>query len=252
MKLTLILIISSFLFLPANAQSDYREDFKESCLTSKYAGPTERLSEITGYDFSQILQFDRYNSDLLIRGYIGSNYQRIQVHFISVIKNPDLPAQYFVYGKTKVNNNICDFQGTIKLLNARYYKESDLDTIRQGFLLAEYKFFEDPKQSHTGYFAGFVKSNWYITDQGFLCYDDLSTVADGYSNNEFVGIWNSYQNDAPKVCHWAHGRIPYSRYFDVGAGEFYPDDQYHQYGWDEYLKEYNDYINEKKSLEWWK
>lgn len=252
MKAILTITFFSIFVVLANGQTDNRNDFKESTLNSQYADNEEILDKVKGYDFSNILQFDKYNFDLVIRGYIGSNYQRIQVHFISIIKNPDNPTQYFVYGKTKVKTNICNFQGTIDLMNARYYKESDIDTIKQGFVFGKYKFFEDPKQKHTGFFEGFVKSDWYITDNGFLCYDDLSTVADGYSNNEFVGIWNGYNKNAPKVCNWAHGRIPYSRYFDVGAGEFYPDKQYHKYGWDKYMIEYDEFNKTRKKVEWWK
>ncbi len=252
MKKILTIILLSICVNLVQAQSDNREDFRESTLNSEYADNIDILEKVKGYDFSNNLLFDEYNYDLVIRGYIGSNYQRIQVHFISIIKNSDNPTQYLVYGKTKVKNNICDFQGTIDLINARYYKESDIDTVKQGFVFAKYKFFEDPKQKYTGFFEGYVKSNWYITDSGILCYDDLSAVADGYSNNEFVGIWNSYNKNEPKVCNWAHGQIPYSRFFDVGAGEFYPDKEYRKYGWDEYMIEYNEFINSRKKVEWWK
>lgn len=252
----MIKIFSAILFLLVNTiiygQTDNRASFKESCLNSEYADKTEILNKVVGYDFSNILKFDKYNYDVVIRGYIGSNYQRIQVHFISIIKNSENPSQYYVYGKTKVKNNICDFQGTIDLINSRYYKESDIDTIKQGFILAKYKFFEDPNQKYSGYFEGFLKSDWYITDNGFLCYDDLSIIADGYANNEFVGIWNSYNNNASKICNWAHGRIPYSNNLDIGAGEFYPDKQYQKNGWDSYMTEYNEFVTTRKKVEWWK
>jgi hypothetical protein len=35
-------------------------------------------------------------------GFIGENYQRFHIHFISIIQNPLNPYEYFAYGKTKV------------------------------------------------------------------------------------------------------------------------------------------------------
>jgi hypothetical protein len=44
-------------------------------------------------------------------GYIGDNFERIRLQFVSVIINNDNPFEYFVYGKTLVSNVLCDFQG---------------------------------------------------------------------------------------------------------------------------------------------
>jgi hypothetical protein len=252
LKRFLILVMISFATSGIKSQTDYQADFKQSCLYSENTDSTEIITEITHYDFSKILQFDKYNYDLGILGYIGPNFQRFQIHFISVIKNPNSPSEYFVYGKSKVNQNICEFQGTINLFTGRYYKESELDTIKQGFLMAAYRFYEKPNQKHSGYFEGLVKSEWYITETGYINYDDLSRVADGYSNNEFVGIWKSYDENITKVCNWAEGRIPYSGSLDVGTGEFFPDKKYLDYGWKVYLLEYDNYLKNGTRNEWWK
>src|SRR5262245_57367619 len=46
-------------------------------------------------------------------GYIGDSFQRFYIHYISVTKNKSNSYQYDVFGKTKVNDNICSFHGTI-------------------------------------------------------------------------------------------------------------------------------------------
>lgn len=74
-------------------------------------------------------------------GFIGENFQRFQIHFISAIKNPDNKLQYFIYGKTKVKENICSFQGTITVTESRTYDIGDIPTLKQGFVKGQYEFF---------------------------------------------------------------------------------------------------------------
>src|SRR5690242_10027684 len=42
-------------------------------------------------------------------GYIGDNFQRFYIHYISVTRSKNDPYQYNVYGKTMVRENICSF-----------------------------------------------------------------------------------------------------------------------------------------------
>jgi hypothetical protein len=67
-------------------------------------------------DFSDLWTLDSIlieNDSLIERkqplGFIGDNFQRINIRFISVIQNPDNKYEYLVYGKTRVKDNICDF-----------------------------------------------------------------------------------------------------------------------------------------------
>lgn len=247
----LYLLMFLFCFVESNAQIDYRDDFQNKSLNSDYVNDSEILDDVVSYDFSRIINFGPFNDDLSIIGFIGADYQRIQIHFISVIKNPDNPIQYLVYGKSKVNDNICDFQGTIEIYKARFYNESEIDSIKQGFILAKYDFYEDPSQTHVGIFRGIVKTDWYIGDSGILQYNDIHLGADGYCNNQFVGIWRGYNRTDFKTCNWGVLRIPYSGNLDSGAGEFSPDKKYHDSGWSDYLKELNDFINDRTQIEWW-
>src|SRR5690349_24197284 len=65
-------------------------------------------------------------------GYIGDNYQRFYIHYITIRQSKDTPYQYKVNGKTKVKNNICDFSGTITINRAVLYKKSDDPKYKQG------------------------------------------------------------------------------------------------------------------------
>jgi len=186
-------MIIILLILSAESQSvkiDYSNDWKEKSLNNQYVDSVEIISDIEDYDFSEIwtkFQHARY-------GFIGKNYQRIQIYFISFTKNLYNPRQYLVYGKSKVGNNICIFSGTITLLHARYYKKPEVDTLKQGFLLSKCEFFEHAKYRNAGVFKGILKSRWYITPKGKLKYDYLTREADGFNNNGFVGTWKNYKS----------------------------------------------------------
>ena len=111
-------------------------------------------------DFSDLWTLDSIlieNEELIERrqplGFIGDNFQRINIRFISVIQNPDNKLEYLIYGKTRVRDNICDFQGTIKITDSRMYNESDLPPLKQDYILGDYIFYEDRNQKHTGFFS---------------------------------------------------------------------------------------------------
>ena len=180
----LVLLSSNSLFGQKNSF-----EFKNQILTSEYIDRTDIKSEFIKYDISSLLTQTR-NS--IVFGFIGDNYQRIRIKLISVIRNKDNPSQYFVYGKSMVKENICEFQGTITITNVFNFKETDIPGIKQGKVVGEYLFNENPAQKHVGQFKGVFSSNWYLDKDGTLKYDDLSDVADGFTNNEFVGTWTSY------------------------------------------------------------
>jgi len=66
------------------------------------------FGQIKNYDLSVVLSADSIiddeNEKVLradILGFIGDDYHRFQIHFISVIKNQSDSHEYFAYGKTK-------------------------------------------------------------------------------------------------------------------------------------------------------
>jgi len=230
------------------------EKFKNQILTNEYIVKTDIKNEFIKHDISALLT---KTQNYRIFGFIGDNYQRIRIKLISVIKNKDNPSQYLVYGKSMVKDNVCEFQGTITINNVFDFKDPEYNGIRQGKVIGEYLFYEDPLQKHVGFFKGAFSSNWYFDKEGHLKYDDVMGVADGFTNNEFVGTWTNYSGTLTKVCNWGDNRIPMSGDLDNGTGEFHPNDKYQANGWLTYDQAYSggndrDEARGIEQAEWWK
>jgi hypothetical protein len=227
-------------------------------------------TQIKGYDISDLLtleQFDAENGYSTVKrmepiGYIGDNFQRFYIHFISVIQNPNNPLEYLVYGKTKVKENVSSFQGTLTIMDAQTYDEGDIPTLKQGFIKGQYKFFEDPHQYGTGILNGEFQTNFYISEQVEIKYDALMFFADGFYNNQFQGTWTSYKTKKSKICNWGDYRIPDSGDLDIGAGGFRANDKYFNLGWKTYevskgygtnaTKEEIEEARKSEQKKWWR
>ena len=231
---------------------------------------TNFYNQIKNYDLSTILVEDSIYSESReegkekhkrgeILGFIGDDYQRFFIHFVSVIQNPTNPNEYLVFGKTKVKEVICSFQGTISVRNARMYKSCDIPTYQQGYASCDVILYEDNKQSSTGVIKGKLKCEFLIDDKGQFRYDALMFESDGFSNNQFIGSWTSYKTNKTIKCNWGDYRIPESRNFDIGAGEFSVAEKYLLNGWGNYklawgtYPETQDVLSAKRmeNLHWW-
>lgn len=228
-------------------------------------------AQIKNYDLSTIInpvsfltEENEENKEKIIRaeilGYIGDNYQRFFIHLVSVIQNPTNPYEYLVYGKTKVKETICSFQGTITIRQARIYKSGDIPTYKQGFATCDVILYEDKKQPLTGFIKGKLKSEFLIDNKGQFRYDAISFAADGFSNNQFIGSWTSYKTNISKKCNWGDYRIPECGDLDIGAGEFSVNDKYLKNGWENFSLVYSYLYNKpeaekagkKENEQWWK
>jgi hypothetical protein len=209
---------------------------------------TNFFDQIKTYDLSTILAIDSILTEdredgkekfkrAEILGFIGDDYQRLLIHFVSVIQNPTNPYEYLVFGKTKVKETICSFQGTITIRQSRIYKSGDIPTYKQGFAVCDVILYEDKKQPSTGYIKGKLKSEFLIDNKGQFRYDALMFVADGFSNNQFIGSWTSYKTNSSKKCNWGDYRIPECGDLDIGAGEFSVNEKYVKNGWLTYVLE---------------
>lgn len=233
---------------------------------------TNFYDQIKNYDLSTILMVDsildkdREGNQAMIKrseilGFIGDNYQRFYIHFISIIQNPVNPYEYFAYGKTKVKENICAFQGTIKIIRSEIYKNPDVPTCKQGTAICEVYLYEDKKMPFSGFFKGTLSSHFIIDYNGKFRYDALMFIADDFSNNQFVGNWTSYKTNASKKCHWGDYRIPDCGDLDSGAGEFYVNEKYIKNGWENFIfllggyktdsQEFKNAV-QKENEKWWK
>jgi len=195
---------------------------------------------IKKYDLAAILTSDSFylaNDELTERaeplGFIGDNFQRFYIHFISVEKKANNPYEYTVTGKTKVQANICSFQGTLRIISAKFYKDEFPD-YKEGYAICEVSLFEDESQPTSGFIKGKLTTNFVIYKQKQFRYDGLPFYSDGFSNNQFVGKWTSYKTRMKKTCNWGDYRIPKCGDLDIGAAEFSVNEKYLKNGWENY------------------
>lgn len=268
MRLIEYLLIAFLCSTKCLAQSplESRRFFNES-LNHTSIEKEELLPKFSNYDFSPLWLRD----DNMILGFIGENYQRMKIKYLSIIRNTENANKYYVYGKTMVNSNVCQFIGEIEITNIRKVndveqhllleeakKQHDEDAIKvfstqKYILLGEYKYFEDSNGSGTGIFKGVVRSS-FIMNSKKVVYDDWEFESDSFSNNQHVGTWTSYKNSMAKQCNWGDCRIPYSGDLDVGAAEFSPNEKYLKFGWDSFYKAFiNNDLNavKKENHVWW-
>lgn len=204
---------------------------------------TDFLTETTKYDFSNLWTLSKFQAEddtIIIErqdpiGYIGENFQRFYIHFISVIQNPTNKLEYLIYGKTRVKSNVCSFQGKINILDSKIYIASEIPGVKQGYITGNYSFFEDSKQKGSGFLTGKFTTNFYIDKKGNLKYDAIMFMADSFENNQFEGYWTSYKNNDKKNCCWGDYRIPNSRGLDYGTGEFMVNEEYMKNGWQTFV-----------------
>ncbi|OCX53474.1 hypothetical protein BEL04_04010 [Mucilaginibacter sp. PPCGB 2223] len=220
-------------------------------------GKTNKLN-IDQYDYSKIWT---HTDNQVIFGFIGNNHQRIRVKFITVSRDPNDMGLYNITGKTMVKGNICDFTGTITIAAFSKYSKASygVDNEYKNKVKAQYgltglyTFYEDKTQKHVGVFKGSVKTNFYVDRKDQVHYDDIDLNADGFTNNEFVGIWTSYDGKITKICNWGDYRIPNAGSFDHGAGEFGPNTKDVSLGWQSYIDQFKSAEAKKEEQRtWWK
>ncbi|MGH9686371.1 MAG: hypothetical protein ACRD5K_04685 [Candidatus Acidiferrales bacterium] len=228
------------------------------------SGRTIRLKAfVAKYDLSHL--WTTTNSSEIF-GFIGAGYQRLQIHYLSVRKDRNDPAVYFVEGKSLVRNRVRVFKGTIVVESAVEFParddcEADIKGLTEGVISGRYLFKENPKQDAAGVFKGKLTTDFYTDKHGVIHYDDILSCSDRYSNNEFVGAWKSYRGTVAEKCNWGDYRAPRSGDLDVGAGEFAPNTKYKKNGWQTWEAEYEQmeregektgYESMPKDKAWWK
>jgi len=220
--------------------------------TRRYSKETNELKQSLMYDFSSILLTGENQQN----GIIGQNYQRIQFHIEKMTKSRN-PDTYVIKGKSKVNNNICDFKGELILLKLFYGKCDDPKYKKCAELFGSYVFYEDSSQNHSGFFKGIMECSIYLERKGKkMLLDESTEEADGYWNRTFVGTWTDYQTKKAKNCIWGDYRLPFTFDFDIGDGEMNVSEKYIMNGWKNYNdgSEYIEVAKDKWELKnkWWK
>ncbi|MDP9080524.1 MAG: hypothetical protein M3O71_24125 [Bacteroidota bacterium] len=233
--------------------------FKKKQLQTRDLAPPELKGQLIRFNFSKLFT---HTDNAVIYGFID-NYERIRIKFITVTKSKVLADTYYVYGKSMVKTNIDEFRGAITISNIRKRKvtSTGVDDMYknkgikgQFVILGDYSFSEDKKQSHSGKFKGVFISEFYVDKHGNAKYDDIDLNADGFTNNQFVGEWSSYNGKLKKRCNWGDFRIPNSGDLDIGAGDFSPNAKYLKNGWQGLATEMAANKDAKKTeeIQWWK
>lgn len=230
------------LFLILNSTALFAQELCHTDILNGEKVKAENLTEkYLQYDFS-----DLWTQEKPTFGIIGDDCQRLRLKLLVVSKNEKSPNEYFVYGRSRVKNNICDFVGKISIdiiqeTHREYFGVDNEDKGKckaQGVLVARYEFFESKSQKHAGVFSGVLKTKWMLDNNNQMKYDDMNIHSDSYFNNSFVGTWQMYNSDSKKVCNWADYRVPNVPCdFDWGAGDFSVSDKYIKNGWENYNQE---------------
>ena len=245
------------------AQDGPSQDFLRTIIEKEEVSSGELKDSLSILDFSAIWTMTPHWS---VYGFIGSDFQRFRIKMMSVIKDPIAPLTYKVYGRNRVKNNLCEFQGefrvsTIRRLDTGFFGVDGTyaDSSIQGrfVVCGAYRLLEAPSQPHAGTFSGTFALYVYLDRLGRVRYDDIDAISDGYANNQFVGDWTSYDGQLRKRCNWGDHRIPDAGDFDQGAGDFSPATEYIPNGWENFIGLYGKPAEQEKALavekaNWWR
>ncbi len=226
----------------------YAQD-EGSVLTDSQSEISDSIISLLEYsDIGFIWTGEGYDNSRL--GFISDDYQRIRVRFLSVIQNYDNPFEYFVYGKSKVKEQVCEFQGSVYITEAGVVDvdEDEYPGFTRAFVSGNYVLYEDPGCIRSGIYSGNFLNRIYFDKNGDVYYDDLNLEEKDYENSLFRGSWFNYDTGEEMICNWGDYRIPGAEELDVGAGEFHPSFRYLENGWKEYLEEQD---NSEVQV-WWK
>ncbi|MEM6397027.1 MAG: hypothetical protein AAF741_11830 [Bacteroidota bacterium] len=183
-------------------------------------------------------------------GFIGDEYRRMHVRWLSVTQSEDDPLVYEVSGKTMVKNNICDFTGYLRITAAARDTSIEFPDERTGTIFGHFELVEDRSQPGTGEFRGQFKSHYWLPfgpdrkqiptnatnyPDATIIYNTLEFFQAGYGNNQFKGTWTSYRTGKSKAVAWADHRFDFPTDLDVGASEFAPNEKYFDMGWKSYF-----------------
>lgn len=137
------------------------------------------------------------------QGTIGNSNQRIEVRFLKIEQGANSSMKYQVSGKSKVNQNICDFRGTIEVdsvyeLNTDNFECEGLD-FPNGYVAGVYYIYEDSTQNHVGTFNGSFKSKFELSSGSINQFNGWYL---SHGANEFIGKRKEYRASQPKYCAW--------------------------------------------------
>ena len=160
---------------------------------------------------------------------------------LKVRQDPRELDLYHVTGKSRVGATVHPFEGTIRLLHVwdggppTRCDGVPAGVARRGQAHAAYELREVGRGPHTGVFTGVLTTDWLLTKNYQIRYDDLGFEGDDYANNQFAGHWRRHDGKVRLPACWGDYRIANAGPLDVGTYKFVPNEKYAQYGWQSYL-----------------
>lgn len=211
-------------------QVDFSEDWY--CSNWKWEKEDDSIADFTEiitnkYNFSNLFMSHYPNSYGLdnptpIHGVFGKGYDKIDIFFTRVSQSKEDFSKYTVTGKSKLFNNICDFDGQLNITSVlAYFPKKRTDTIL--VVKGNYYLNEHQEKKGAGYFKGAFKIIlWARNMHSKKISFDMDATYEGGAVKAFVGIWKKHNSENPaKLCIWGFDRFPekYTSDFDIGDGE---------------------------------
>ena len=171
-----------------------------------------------------------------LTGFIGDNYQRINILFDFAEKTDSLT--YKLTGRSKVKGNICLFEGNLIIDSISYMQTPVNDEVLSynGFLFGHYSLKELGEKNYCGEFKGTFKIAFRI-QQGLILNAIKNITLPKTLFTSFEGTWSN--GKVIKQCNWS-GEMDYSIaglpndfILPNDAADFIVNPKYHSFGWSE-------------------
>ena len=160
MKLYHLRIIISILLTHAVFITCKGQEESADAKTNNDTSTTDYSGKIRDFDFYKLwgtdtIYFEDESKSLRqeLIGFVGDDYQRLYIHFLSFKKNTSKINEYRLAGKTKVKSNIYSFKGTLVVNSIRIYKNNPnpaLANVKEGFINSSLILYEDSNQTSSG------------------------------------------------------------------------------------------------------
>lgn len=190
---------------------------------------------------------DEWYDRLSAIGYRGENYTKFDIHFSSVTKTSS--RKYNIKGLTRCEGVISQFSGFIVLDSLKVFEDGKYSFLRApynvGKISAHYVFNVPTLGAKM-----FGKSTYGVLEiDDCIYYDGIMSIADGFYNNQYEGVWKDMVTNKLMKCNWGDCRIPDSCDLDIGAGVFAPAEKYINNGWQ--LLDGNHWEEYGEDCLWW-
>jgi len=142
--------------------------------------------------------------EAIFLGIFGDKYQKMGIAFLTITRIND--TQFEVKGKSKLENNVNDFRGTIEVQsqeerrNPSPYGFEEID----GKAVGKYLFEEDRSQPSTGIFEGTFEIIYVLTGEDLRTSFTNVSASDIQVGADFIGNWKSYRSGATYTANWGN------------------------------------------------